>query len=130
MDHLWQRMAENLLGRLDGPLHFRFFVQPLMAAIIAVVDGMKDAKAGRPAYFWAVLVNPKHRRVLLSEGRKSVGKIFILAVVLDIAYQLIVYHTVYPGEMLIVAFLLAIVPYAVLRGPVNRLMQSCNRKKD
>jgi hypothetical protein len=30
---------------------------------------------------------------------------------------------VYPGEVIIVAFLLAIVPYLLLRGLVTRLMQ-------
>jgi hypothetical protein len=36
-------------------------------------------------------------------------------------YQLIVLHTVYPGETIIVAIILAIVPYVILRGPVVRV---------
>jgi hypothetical protein len=58
---------------------------------------------------------------MLKSGWKSVGKVFILAVLLDVAYQIIVLRFVYPGETVIVAFLLAIVPYLLLRGPVNRL---------
>jgi hypothetical protein len=119
----WERIVENLFARLDGPLHFRFIFQPLMASIFAVIDGVKDAKTGRPAYFWTLLFNPGHRKELVKEGWKSVGKIFILAIFLDVVYQLKVHSTVYPGEMLIVAFALAIVPYLVLRGPVNRLVR-------
>jgi len=41
--------------------------------------------------------------------------------VLDAVYQIIVLHFVYPGEMIIVAFVLAILPYLILRGLVTRL---------
>jgi hypothetical protein len=117
-----QRIIENFFGRLDGPLHFRFILQPLIAVIFAVLDGLKDAKTGQPAYFWALIYNSEHRKALLQSGWKHVGKIFIIASVLDVVYQLKVFNRIYPGEILIVAFVLAIVPYLVVRGPVNRLM--------
>ena len=123
MESILQRIMENLFGRLDGPLHFRFILQPVMAIVFAIMDGMKDAKNGKPAYFWAVIGNPNHRKELLKEGWKHVGKIFILAVVLDVIYQLKVHHWIYPGEMLLTAFVLAIVPYVLLRGPVNRIVR-------
>jgi hypothetical protein len=119
----WERIVENLFARLDGPLHFRLIFQPLMASIFAVIDGVKDANTGKPAYFWALLSTPEHRKELVKEGWKSVGKIFIFAIILDLIYQLKVHSMVYPGEMLIVAFVLAIVPYVVLRGPANRLVR-------
>ena len=121
MEELWHRIVTNLFGRLDGPLHFRFIVQPLMAVLFATLDGIKDAKAGRPAYFWTVLTSPEQRRFLLHDGWKHFGKIFILAIVLDVIYQIKVHHTVYPGEVLITALVLAVVPYVLLRGPVNRI---------
>jgi hypothetical protein len=121
MEEIWQRFVGNLFGRLDGPLHFRFIFQPLMAVIFAVIDGVKDAKNDKPAYFWAVIANPEHRADLMKDGWKHVGKIFIIGAILDFVYQLIVFRWVYPGELLIVAFLLAIVPYVLLRGPVNRI---------
>ena len=49
------------------------------------------------------------------------GKIFLISMTLDVIYQLIVIRWVYPGETLLVAAILALVPYFVLRGPVNRL---------
>jgi hypothetical protein len=123
MEDIWHRVVGNLFGRLDGPLHFRIILQPVMAVFFAVIDGVKDAKMDKPVYFWAIIFNPEQRGELLKEGWKHVGKIFILAVILDLAYQLIVFHWVYPGELLIVAFFLAIVPYLLLRGPVNRIIQ-------
>jgi hypothetical protein len=58
---------------------------------------------------------------MLKDGWKSVGRVFILALVLDAVYQLIELHFVYPGEMVIVAFVLAIVPYLILRGLTTRV---------
>lgn len=121
MEELWNRLVGNLLGRLDGPLHFRIIVQPLMAIIFATLDGLKDAKAGKPAYGWAVFTSAQHRHDLLKDGWKHFGKIFILAIVLDVIYQLKVHHRIYPGETLLTALILAVVPYFLLRGPVNRV---------
>jgi hypothetical protein len=72
-------------------------------------------------YLWAVLSDPSHRRDLLQQGWKDVTKVFVAAVLIDVVYQLIALRWVYPGEALLVAFLLAVVPYAVIRGPVNRI---------
>jgi len=53
---------------------------------------------------------------------KDVGKLFVMAVVLDCVYQVIEIRWIYPLQALIVGFLLAIVPYILIRGPVNRFV--------
>lgn len=58
---------------------------------------------------------------MLRDGWKSVGKVFLFALLLDAVYQIIVLHFVYPGEAIIVAFVLAILPYLILRGLVTRI---------
>jgi hypothetical protein len=121
MHDILPRIAENMVARVTGPMKFRLVLQPLMAAFFAVRAGLADAKAGRPPYFWSLLNDPAERKAMLKDGWKSVGKIFILALVLDAIYQWIEQRFVYPGEALIVAFLLAIVPYLILRGIVTRI---------
>ena len=37
---------------------FRFILQPIMAAIAALRDGINDAKSRRSPYFRALLANP------------------------------------------------------------------------
>ena len=123
MQDVLSRMSENLVGRLSGPMRFRLVMQPLMAVLFAIRDGRRDAREGRPPYFWAVFNHPGQRRELLRSGWKSVGKIFILALILDAIYQLIELRWFYPGEAVLVALILAIVPYVLLRGPVNRLIR-------
>ena len=121
MEEIFARVVENLTARVSGPMHFRVILQPVMASIFAILAGLKDSKAGKPAYFWSLFTQPDQRAEMLKDGWKSVGKVFVLAMVLDVVYQLIVQRWIYPGEVIIVALILAIVPYLILRGLVNRI---------
>ena len=121
MDQMWERVGTQLLARVSGPMKFRLVLQPCMAAFFAIRAGLADAKAGKSPYFWGLLTDHGQRVEMLKDGWKSVGRVFILALVLDAVYQIIVIHFVYPGEMVIVAIILAIVPYLILRGIVTRL---------
>jgi hypothetical protein len=121
MDHMWMRVVNQLAARVTGPMKFRLVLQPAMAAFFAIRSGLADARTGKPPYFWGLLSDPAERKEMLKDGWKSVGRVFILAVVLDIVYQIIELHFVYLGEAIIVAFILAILPYLILRGLVTRV---------
>jgi hypothetical protein len=124
MDDVMVRFTNDLLERVSGPMKFRLVLQPAMAAFFAIRSGLADARAGRPPYFWGLLTGQSPREAMLESGWKSVGRVFILAVVLDVVYQLYTIRFVYPMESIVVAILLAIVPYLVLRGLVNRVARS------
>jgi len=131
MEHFLVRLWENLGLRITGPMKFRLFMQPAMATFFAIRDGLKDAREGKPAYFWALFTDATERRAMLKDGWRAVGKIFVLALVLDGIYQFIVQRWIYPGEAVIVAAILAIVPYLLMRGPANRIARlSRNRAND
>ena len=121
MDDIVSRVWENLAARPTGPMSIRLVVQPIVAGLLAIRSGLKDAREGRPAFLWAAVTNPDYRPELLRQGWKDVGKVFVLAIVLDAIYQLIVHRGVYVGGLLIVATTLAIVPYCLIRGPVTRI---------
>jgi len=129
MQDLVSRFVENLVGRVHGPMKFRLVLQPLMAVFFAVRDGRADALAGRGAYFWELFTDSGHRGELMENGWKSVGRVFILALVLDAVYQLWQLHWFYPGEAVMVALILAIIPYVLLRGPVNRIIAMRRRER-
>jgi hypothetical protein len=120
-------MDEGFIGswfqhfdRLSGPLHIRFILQPLMATILAVRAGLRDARAHQPAFLWTVLSERAQRRALIRSGWKDVGMVFTVAVLVDGFYQFLVLRWFHPLQALIVGFLLAFVPYAAVRGPVTR----------
>jgi hypothetical protein len=121
MDETLARIWEHLVGRLSGPLTFRLLLQPAMSALFAVRDGLRDARDGRSPFLSTILGNPDDRRRLIREGLKAIGKLAVTAIVVDFVYQLIVFRRIYPVEAIDVAFLLAFIPYFVLRGPVNRI---------
>ena len=121
MEDLLTRISSDLADRVSGPMSLRLLLQPAMAIVFAILAGLKDAKAGKPPYFWALASDPGHRADMLRDGWKSVGKVFMIAILLDVIYQFIVQRFVYPGEAILVAVILAIVPYLLFRGPINRL---------
>jgi hypothetical protein len=123
------RIIVNMEGRVTGPMKFRLVLQPLMATFFAVRDGLKDAKTGKPPYFWSLLYRPKQREQIIEDGWRSIGKVFILALILDVIYQIIEIRFVYLGEALIVALVLALVPYLLLRGIVRRVATRVSRRK-
>ncbi len=108
-------------------MSFRLVLQPAVAIFFAIRDGRRDALEGRPAYFWTIFSDASQRGELLREGWKAVVKVFIMAVVIDAIYQYLVQSWFYPGEALIVAFILAFLPYLLLRGPVNRIARWINQ---
>ncbi len=112
---------DNFIARPTGSLNLRFVIQPTIATILAVRAGLRDARAGRPPYLWAAMTNPDYRRQLLHGGWKDIRTPFLVAATLDAVYQLITHQFIYPLELLFTATLLALVPYVVLRGPVNRI---------
>ncbi len=121
MEEMLTRIVDDLIARTSGPLHLRLILQPLVASVFAVIGGLNDAKAGKPPYFWTMFTDHTQRSEMLRDGWKQVGKVFVLAMVFDVVYQLVVGGFIYPFEVVLVAVILAIVPYLILRGIVNRI---------
>lgn len=100
---------------------FRFILQPTMATIAALHDGLEDARTGRAPYFWTVLSNSAERVGRLREGIFAVARIMLLGFAMDAIYQWRVLGTFYPGEAVIITLILAVLPYFILRGPIARI---------
>jgi hypothetical protein len=48
--------------------------------------------------------------------------------VMDTIYQFIVLRRFYPGEALVTAFVVAVLPYLLIRGPIARIVRRWNRR--
>ena len=110
------RLWQNLFDRPGGPMLFRFFLQPTMAAIAAWRDGVSDARAGRTPFFEGALRDPAQRTVRLNAALVATSRIILLGLVMDGIYQAIEFETFHPVEAVIIALVLAFLPYVVLRG--------------
>ena len=115
------RVWRSIAARPGGPMTFRVVLQPAMAAVAALRDGVSDARLGREPYLSAIVFSADRRGARLWEGIVSTAKILILGVAMDVVYQLAFLGEFFPAEAAIVAVLLAFVPYALLRGPVGRI---------
>ena len=116
-----KRLWRDVFERPGGPMTFRFILQPTMAFLAALHDGIKDARMGRPLYSWSLLTSQEGRGERLHEGFLATARIILLALGMDAVYQIKVLDTFYPGEMVVVALLLAFLPYVLLRGPISRI---------
>jgi len=131
MDTLLEMLArrgEHLLGRASGPLNFRLVIMPLIITILAIRAHLRDVREGKPIFLCAFFTSPTERRRLLRSGLKDFGKVFIVACVLDTTYQILVLRSFYPGEVLVVAVMCAIVPYILIRGPVMHIAHLLHKR--
>jgi hypothetical protein len=112
-----ERLWRNLLDAPSGPMSFRFILQPLMSAIVANHDSVKDART------WTVAGNPRERMGRLREGLIATARIILLGMAMDVIYQFLVFKTFYPAQALLIALLLAFIPYLLIRGPATLIVR-------
>ena len=124
------RIYHQILGRATGPLNFRLVVMPTVVTALAVRAHLRDVREGRPTDLWAFIKDPVERRRLFRSGLKDFGRVFVIAVVLDTTYQLLVFRWVYPAEVLFIAVACAIVPHFLVRGPIMRGLHLLSRKRE
>jgi hypothetical protein len=112
---------DNLVGRWGGPMSFRLLMQPAVAIFFAIRAGLRDARMGKPSILCDLLSDPMTRQERFRQVWKDVGTVFIVALVLDSIYQVIVQGGVFTLELLITAAVLALVPYVVSRGLITMI---------
>ena len=120
----FQRLLHDLLERPESEMKFRFILQPVMAALAAIHAGCEDARLGRSPFFVTLLHEPQKRVGLLREALNATARIILLGLAMDVIYQALVLKTFYPNEALIIALLLAFLPYLIIRGLVLRIARS------
>jgi hypothetical protein len=115
-----RRFWADIADRIHGPMTFRFYLQPAMALLAAIPDGIRDARQGHKSFFWSALWDPQAPTGRLREGLISTARVVLLGISMDVIYQLKVLDRFYPVEALVMAILLAVIPYFVFRWIVER----------
>jgi hypothetical protein len=112
---------EDLPKRLVGPGRFRFILQPLVAIILGIRNGLADARAGRPPYLSGVLFHRDLRKELVQTGFTTVVNLLLMGILVDSVCQWLILGTSYPGAALVVGPVLIVAPYGIARSLSNRL---------
>jgi predicted ABC-type sugar transport system permease subunit len=123
MKEILARACANLLRRLDGPLHFRFIVQPLVAMLFGIHAGLEDARGGEPPFLSAMISYPEVRGIRVKTALRDISSVLIVAAVLDAAYQIMEHSGIFLFELLVTVVLLAVVPYLLMRDLSTRLVR-------
>src|SRR5690242_7949657 len=110
LDQLLYRFWSEIGARPNGPMAFRFFLQPALATFFACRDGIRAARHAHPPFLWALCVWSGHRRGLLRETWKSISRVFVMAVVIDVIYGAFVLKGVRPLQAVFVGILLGVLP--------------------
>ena len=110
-----QRFWSDIFGRIYGPMSFRFLLQPAMAFIASVPDGIADARQGHSSFFWTKPLDRTVQRGRLRQGLFSTARVLFLGIIMDVIYQLREFDQFYPAEAVIMAVLIALIPYFVFR---------------
>jgi len=125
-----RQFLQELPQRFTGPGRFRFILQPMLAILLGVRGGLADAKAGNPPYLFAVLVEAENRRELLRSGAAAIRTLLAVGIILDVVFQLVIYHEVHPGAAVLVGPIFICVPYALSRALTTRLARWWGKSGD
>ena len=129
MNEFFERVWGDLVARTEGPMHLRFILQPTMSLLFTILAIIRDTKDGKGPFLERLIKSKGQRGKIMLEAWKDVGKIWVIGIILDVIYQLVVIYKFktetrfYPLESVIVPFFLAMVPYILLRGPVDRIVR-------
>ena len=116
-----RQFLDELPRRFTGPGRLRFLLQPTFASLLGVRGGLADARAGHPPYLLGLVAASGRRRELLRSGLGAVRNLLAAGIVLDLAFQLVLYRSVHPGAALVVGPILICLPYGIARALSNRV---------
>jgi hypothetical protein len=121
MDTFPDSFGEGLEARMTGPGKGRFVVQPLIAIVLGIRDGIADAKQGKPPYFIRFLFKSDRKLFVFKTGLKSIAAPLSVGIVLDMILQWMIFEAVSLLPAIIAGTILVAFPYAVARGLSNRV---------
>src|SRR5271169_4377002 len=122
-----RQFLEELPQRFTGPGRFRFILQPVIAIALGIRGGLTDAKVGNPPYLFGLLLGAGRRRELLRSGVVAVRNLVALGIIMDLVFQLVLYHSVHPGAALLVGPIFIAFPYAMSRALTTRVQSAIGK---
>lgn len=123
-----RQFLQELPQRFTGAGRLRFILQPVIAVILGISGGLADAKAGHLPFLFGLLFGAGTRRELLLSGVAAVRNMVALGIIMDIVFQLVLYHSVHPGAAVVIGPVLICFPYALSRALTTRLAGSLGEK--
>ena len=123
-----QQFLDDMAARLTGAMSFRFILQPAVAVVLGIKDGVNDAKSGTPPFVFDLLFHPKNRQRSLKKAFHRLLVPIIVGTVLDAIAQYLIFKQIHPLPAVMVGALVIGVPYSLARGLTNRIVTASRGK--
>jgi len=114
----WEGMIRELTS---GQGQFRLLLLPAVALVVGVRAGIADAREGYAPFGRRLWDANEPRAQLMKDAVKRALNPLALAVILDVILQRLTLGYVRPLAAVIVAAVLAWIPFVIVRGIMNRL---------
>jgi hypothetical protein len=115
---------EDMFARLSGPGRLRFIVQPTVAVLLGVRDGMREVRAGGLPFLRGFSFQKKGRQESLRSTFESIRELVSMAILLDLISQFLIFHRVHPAAALLLGPVLIAAPYTMSRILAGRAVES------
>jgi len=115
---------QDMFARLTGPGKLRFLIQPTVAVILGIRQGIKDAHANRLPFLRVLAIHASHRHHAMQTAVMDVRDLVAIAILLDIIFQWFLFHQIHPGAALILGPVLIAIPYSLARELANRVVRA------
>lgn len=122
-------IAEGIIERVAGPMGLRFVFQPLIGLLLGVRDGYQDTKKGEPPFIFDLIADREGRRAKLASLFKSLSRAGVVAILLDIIAQHLIFDQVRITSAILIAVIILAVPYSLARAVTNRIVTKRNSQK-
>ena len=115
-----RQFFKDMLRRLSGPGRLRFILQPTVALLIGIRDGIRDTRMGSPPFLLALISKWARGPDLLRSAFVSLRDLIAIAIILDVISQYLIFREIHPGAALLLGPVLVAIPYAISRALANR----------
>lgn len=123
------RLSEWLAEGVGGPGRMRFVIQPVIAILLAVRDGRRDAHGGSAPFFYRLFFRTGERRELLRSAWSTLVTPLAIAFVIDSILQIVILKSYRLRDSIGVAVLLVGLPYSMIRGFACRVTRVAMRHR-
>lgn len=123
-----EQFWNDVVSRFVGAGRFRFLFQPTMAILLGLISGKKDAKSGRPLFFWNIVYREAGWKETVKDGFDTISIMLIFGILADIIFQYILFGIVHIAPALLLGPILITLPYAMARGTSNRIFRNSHKR--
>jgi hypothetical protein len=118
----FEGIARDLTGRglLGGKFQIRLILQPLVAILLGLKFGIRDAKSGHRPFFQRLVAGDEHRGHLFKQSLRDAIIPLCIAFILDSILQKMILGHIRPAAAIIVGGLLVYLPFVIVRALANR----------